>query len=102
MYDRSTIVEVFVAKSGGGSSVDDTCVICFCDFEEGESIRRLQCNHSFHKSCIDNFFNRQVSSMADRPEEEGELHQRTVCPICRQDILKRHVSDASARAATAV
>jgi hypothetical protein len=102
LYDRSTFLEVFVPKSADGSSVDHTCVICFCDFEEGETIRRLQCNHSFHKSCIDSFFNRQISLFAERPEDEAEPHQRTVCPICRQDILKRQVSEASARAATAV
>ena len=108
IYDRSTCLEVYAAKSceNGGPSGDDTCVICFCDFENGETIRRLQCNHSFHKICIDTFFNRQMSSLADRTEteESNEQHNhRTVCPICRQDILKREVSEsASATAAAGV
>jgi hypothetical protein len=89
MYDRSTCVEVYVAKSADAddASVDDTCVICLFDFVEGDSIRRLQCNHAFHKDCIDSFFTRQVSAVADSTDSEGDLHEKTVCPICRRDFL---------------
>lgn len=90
MYDRATVVEVYAIESRKkeGSSVDDTCVICLFDFEEGDTIRRLSCNHSFHKSCIDSFFNSQISSAVDRLESESALHQRTVCPVCRHAIIE--------------
>jgi hypothetical protein len=102
-YDKSTCIEVFVTKSleNGEVSTSDTCVICLFDFEEGDSIRRLQCNHSFHKQCIDKFFRRQVDWVEEHEGTESELHQRTVCPICRQDILKRQRSETGA-ASTAV
>ncbi len=29
------------------------CVICMCDFEEGELLRSLPCNHVYHVECID-------------------------------------------------
>jgi hypothetical protein len=95
MYDRVTNVEVYVSQSReiAGPTMDDTCVICLFDFEEGDSIRRLPCNHSFHKGCIDSFFNRQVTFAVDRVRSESQLHQRTVCPVCRHAILDRSNGD---------
>ena len=32
----------------------ERCLVCLCDYEVGEEIRRLtKCNHLFHRECID-------------------------------------------------
>ncbi|KHG17348.1 E3 ubiquitin-protein ligase [Gossypium arboreum] len=46
------------------------CYICLVEYEEGDSIRRLPCNHEFHRTCIDKWLK--------------EIHR--VCPLCRGDI----------------
>jgi hypothetical protein len=45
----------------------EECIICFKDFSSKEKIK-LRCNHSFHKRCILNWFER-----------------RKTCPICRME-----------------
>ena len=30
-----------------------SCVICMCDFENGQLLRVLPCNHEFHTKCVD-------------------------------------------------
>lgn len=42
------------------------CAICLEDYEEGEKLRRLPCNHLFHTHCVDQWFG-----------------GRKVCPVCR-------------------
>ncbi len=29
------------------------CVICMCDFENGQLLRVLPCSHEFHSKCVD-------------------------------------------------
>merc|ERR1712137_815690 len=43
----------FPLLDGHEPSETCTCVICLCDFEEGEQLRLLPCVHLFHKPCID-------------------------------------------------
>ena len=46
------------------------CIICLSEFEIGEKIRHLKCNHFFHKDCIDNW-----------------LQLQKKCPTCNQEII---------------
>jgi len=46
-----------------------TCMVCLCDFEETDQVRRLPCNHIFHSSCIDEW-----------------LRRCTDCPICKTNV----------------
>ncbi|KAE8679811.1 Profilin family protein [Hibiscus syriacus] len=46
------------------------CFICLGEYEEGDIIRRLPCNHEFHRTCIDKWLK--------------EIHR--VCPLCRGDV----------------
>lgn len=50
--------------------VDDNCSICQDSMRNGESVRQITvCSHTFHKTCIDTWFMRNVR-----------------CPVCRHDI----------------
>ncbi|XP_062030602.1 uncharacterized protein LOC133746428 isoform X2 [Rosa rugosa] len=48
------------------------CYICLVEYEEGDEMRILPCNHEFHKACIDKWLK--------------EIHR--VCPLCRRDICR--------------
>lgn len=50
-----------------GSS--DPCVICRCDYEDGETLTVLPCKHSYHSECVNNW-----------------LSQNKVCPICNAEV----------------
>ena len=56
---------------------DDICAICQDDIDINQEIRQIDhCSHSFHRECIDTWF-------------QGNVH----CPTCRHDI--REVTDAT-------
>ena len=49
---------------------DSTCTVCQEPIEPDVPVRRInQCEHQFHKACIDRWFERSV-----------------FCPMCRLDI----------------
>lgn len=56
-------------KYGASEPTDATCVICLSDFEAGDTLVVLNCQHEFHKDCI-------------TPWLSGS--SRT-CPLCKQD-----------------
>jgi len=51
------------------SGEEEKCPVCFTEFVNGETIRRLPCKHLFHVSCVDTW-----------------LVQNSHCPVCRKDI----------------
>ncbi|CAM0955677.1 unnamed protein product [Alopecurus aequalis] len=55
---------------------DTQCYICLVEYEEGDSVRILPCNHEFHLTCVDKWLK--------------EIHR--VCPLCRGDVCR---SDSS-------
>jgi len=56
---------------------ESQCSICQDTYTEGQAIRTLRhCNHSFHKNCIDPWFQRNVR-----------------CPVCRYDIREYRVQE---------
>lgn len=48
------------------------CYICLVEYEDGEFIRTLPCQHEFHKACVDKWLK--------------EVHG--VCPVCRGNVCK--------------
>lgn len=46
------------------------CLVCQCDYESNEELRRLPCGHCFHSGCVDQW-----------------LKDRDSCPYCRQCIV---------------
>ncbi|GMJ07254.1 hypothetical protein HRI_004394600 [Hibiscus trionum] len=55
----------------------EQCHICLAEYEEGDKIRVLPCQHEFHMSCVDKWLK--------------EIHG--VCPLCRGDV--RHGGESS-------
>jgi len=54
------------------SQVDERCCICLGDFIKGECVRELDCNHLFHKECVDTW-----------------LKQNRKCPLCKQSAVPK-------------
>ncbi|GJJ77344.1 hypothetical protein EMPS_09703 [Entomortierella parvispora] len=48
---------------------DEECAICLFDFEDGEQLRHLPCDHFFHLSCVDRW-----------------LVKNAFCPKCKRSI----------------
>ncbi|CAD7940873.1 unnamed protein product [Amoebophrya sp. A120] len=46
-----------------------TCMVCLCDFDDGEEARMLPCKHTFHADCIDEWLRRSCE-----------------CPICKHNV----------------
>lgn len=47
------------------------CRVCLSEFEDGEKIRKLQCDHVFHKDCLDTWLQQYCAT----------------CPLCRTKVL---------------
>ena len=55
------------SEDGGDDLNLPQCSVCIGDFEEGEMLRQLPCQHVFHQSCIDPW-----------------MASHSTCPNCRQ------------------
>lgn len=70
-----------IGPKGGGTL--KTCAICLEDYEDGEKLRVLPCNHRFHTECIDQW----LSS------------RKPLCPVCKHDALRPFgIEEAEAQA----
>lgn len=49
----------------------DTCPICLNEYEEGEKMRILPCEHAYHVECIDKWL----------------LRNNRFCPVCKRRVL---------------
>ncbi|KAF7806481.1 RING-H2 finger protein ATL65 [Senna tora] len=58
-----------VDTADGGNDAEQ-CYICLAEYEEGDKIRVLPCNHEYHMSCVDKWLK--------------EIHG--VCPLCRGNV----------------
>jgi hypothetical protein len=54
------------------TNFENPCPICMDDFSVGEYQRTLECNHMFHKKCIDKWFKKDKND----------------CPMCRKTIIE--------------
>jgi len=48
------------------------CPICINKIESNEYIRKLKCNHLFHKKCVDNWLKKNIENAS--------------CPMCRSKV----------------
>jgi hypothetical protein len=53
----------------GGDDYEGECCICLAPFQANDQVRILPCSHSYHKSCIDQWFEQSI-----------------LCPICKQSL----------------
>lgn len=58
------------------------CAICLERFEDGCEIRKLACNHCYHKKCIDIWLTGQHSHVTMKTN---------ICPTCRQSAVPASV-----------
>lgn len=56
----------------GHDDSERKCLVCQCDYEANEELRRLPCGHCFHTACVDQW-----------------LNGKDACPYCRQCIVQR-------------
>ncbi|QCE02716.1 E3 ubiquitin-protein ligase RHA1B-like [Vigna unguiculata] len=67
---------VLFGESGENACI---CVFCLSQFSEEEEIRRMQnCNHVFHRTCVDRWINSS---------------QKT-CPLCRTPFVTNHDTES--------
>ena len=57
----------------------ETCCICLDDFEEGDKLRILPCDHGYHSKCIDSWL----------------LKHKRICPQCRKRVFSRGTVEES-------
>jgi hypothetical protein len=50
---------------------ENDCDICKINYKKDDHIRKLKCNHYYHKNCIDEWLKR------------GTINNPNTCPICR-------------------
>ena len=63
-----------------------SCAICLDLFEDGDEIRVLDCDHCFHRRCIDTWL---LGTLSD------ESTYTSVCPTCRRTVSSTPTSSSS-------
>jgi hypothetical protein len=71
--DESILQQVTTTSQFCSSDKQDQCSICLMDFEQGDSLRTLQCTHHFHMACVDQW-----------------LAQSGQCPVCKKQVGFAH------------
>ena len=66
---RTKFVAAKIEESKNENTDSKHCSVCMCDYEDGEEILTLDCFHSFHTPCIEEWFKNQ-----------------NWCPICKHKI----------------
>ncbi|KAE9587192.1 hypothetical protein Lal_00004565 [Lupinus albus] len=65
----SSFLYPYTCESGASKSGIDKCVICQVEYEKGEALVALQCDHPYHADCITKW-----------------LQVKKVCPICSNEV----------------
>jgi hypothetical protein len=61
---------IHLSKPATACAEASQCHICLVEYEDGDHIRVLPCQHEYHKACVDKWLK--------------EVHR--VCPLCRGDV----------------
>jgi hypothetical protein len=54
-----SVYEEATMKGKEANDSDFKCLVCQCEYEDGEELRKLPCKHVFHKECIDEWLGRK-------------------------------------------
>jgi Ring finger domain len=57
-------------EEGSRNDSETKCLVCQCEYEDGEDLKRLPCSHCFHSACVDQW-----------------LQTKDWCPYCRHSIV---------------
>ncbi|KAH1113334.1 hypothetical protein J1N35_006712 [Gossypium stocksii] len=63
----------FVFGSASSSIAGETCAICLEDYNDGELLKVLPCQHDFHSSCVESWLTKWG----------------TFCPVCKLDMTTK-------------
>jgi E3 ubiquitin-protein ligase synoviolin len=74
---------------------DTTCIICREEMQAQQSIKRLGCQHIFHKNCLRSWFQRQQTCKFIF-EKISVIIIGKLGPICRTTVLRPTVPRAAA------
>lgn len=69
-FDPSAILTKDDTKQDDADDSEVKCLVCQCEYEKDEALRRLPCGHCFHADCVAQW-----------------LEEKDVCPYCRQCIV---------------
>ncbi|KAG0224230.1 hypothetical protein BGW41_005177 [Actinomortierella wolfii] len=67
--NQGIFVDGHLVHEGGEEAISSRCSICLCEYEDGEELRHMPCNHFFHRECLDEW-----------------LKLKRTCPLCKYDI----------------
>lgn len=81
---RSALKKLPIHKFKAGDPFE-TCCICLDDFEVGEKLRILPCDHGYHAKCIDPWL----------------VKTKRICPQCRKRVFESNSRGARLISATA-
>lgn len=70
---RSSLKKLQQKKFDKATDPYECCAICLEDYEQGDKLRILPCNHAYHQVCIDPWL----------------LKSRSVCPVCKRRVFPR-------------
>ncbi|CAN4121946.1 unnamed protein product [Withania somnifera] len=71
-YDQNNELRVTRFEHDNLESSLVECAICLCKIEDGDEVRELNCDHLFHRTCLDRWMN----------------CGRMTCPLCRNHLTK--------------
>lgn len=78
--DYGTVAQEDKLDSG---EEEPSCTICLCEYEDGDGLVRLPCNHIFHEECISSWTTNHVR-----------------CPLCNYDLESVTTENTSSVAAS--
>ncbi|XP_013412372.1 E3 ubiquitin-protein ligase RNF13 [Lingula anatina] len=70
---KANLKKLPVEKFKKGESHYDTCAICLDDYEDGEKLRLLPCQHAYHQQCVDPWLTKN----------------KRVCPVCKAKVFPK-------------
>lgn len=70
-FDSDELAKEETKDNGEADDSEVKCLVCQCEYEKDDTLRRLPCGHCFHSDCVSHW-----------------LKEKDVCPYCRQCIVK--------------
>ncbi|CAL0322244.1 unnamed protein product [Lupinus luteus] len=67
-------INLTISNVTSKNQIDKKCTICQEEYEGGEELGRLNCEHSYHFQCIKQW-----------------LVHKNFCPVCKQEVVVRHM-----------